>query len=128
MSHAFYAWSNIEGRNALEHALDFLNLDLLSRSLLFDICFRKFGPRDNRTQLLLKRGVNFKEVPEAFAKLLEDTFRKFGPLQATQLLLQNGVKFTQIPCGLPKLLEDTFCELGDGPDTQLLLQNGAKFA
>ncbi|KAF1357499.1 hypothetical protein EJ07DRAFT_180885 [Lizonia empirigonia] len=123
----YCAWNTIRQWETWEDDVKLPQLDLLPRSLLFDVCFRVFGSDNYRTQLLLQTGVDFQTAPQVFGKLLGDTFRKLGDGHDTQLLQQNGADFTQVPCGLHKLLEDTFRKLGDGHGTQLLQQNGADF-
>lgn len=114
----YCAWNTTRQWETWEDGAKLPQLDLLPRSLLFDVCLRVFGSDNYRTQLLLRTGVNFQTASQVFGKLLGDTFRKPGDGRDTQLLLQNGADFTQVPCGLHKLLEDTFRILGDGRDTQ----------
>jgi len=123
----YCAWNKIKSGTPPKVGNEIQNLNFLSRSLLFDLAFRKFGSCHATTKLLLHNGANFKQVPYVLHKLLEDIFRKYGDGVRTQLLLQNGADFKQVPCGLDKLLEDTFRKYGDNARTQLLLQNGADF-
>jgi hypothetical protein len=123
----YSAWNKIRLWKKLEDGIEFPELEVLPRSLLFAVCFRKFRSDNYRTQLLLKSNLKLRTAPRVFGELLEDTFCESGDSRETQLLLGKGVDLTQVPCGLPKLLENTFRKCGDSPPTQLLLKNGADF-
>ncbi|KAF2802675.1 uncharacterized protein BDZ99DRAFT_482797 [Mytilinidion resinicola] len=98
------------------------NLLSTSRSFLLEVEFRRHGPGAS-TELLLRHGADFNQVPCGLPRLIQDTLREAGHIQHTLFLLEHGVD----PEEVCKLLEDMYCGSRAATNMQLLRHHGAVF-